>query len=224
MNVRIKSINKAETLKYLGYGKKKPDIKTSVSMLVCEKRLLDTLIPKYTVKIFDIVSVSEDSVQLKDCSVVLRGRDIAKHLENCEKAALLCATVGNGADSIIRTLQVGNMSEAVITDAMASSAVEQVCAEAEQYIRSMFSEMFVTWRYSPGYGDFPISQQADFIELTDAARQVGVTVNESFVLTPLKSVTAVLGLSRRLKQLAARGCDGCSLKDRCAFRDNCGRK
>lgn len=88
------------------------------------------------------------------------------------------------------------MASAVVIDAMAGCAIEQVCNKAEEVIRESFPEMNMTWRFSPGYGDMPIDCQKKFVDAVNASREIGLNVSESFIMIPRKSVTAVIGLSK----------------------------
>lgn len=60
----------------------------------------------------------------------------------------------------------------------------------------------LTARFSPGYGDLPLSFQKVFEHLLDMHRQIGLAHSREYLLTPRKSVTAVIGL-RKAESLAA---------------------
>ena len=51
-------------------------------------------------------------------------------------------------------------------------------------------------RFSPGYGDLPLSTQKDFIRILNTERLAGVTINENYLMNPRKTVTAVCGLKK----------------------------
>ncbi len=200
----------------------KGDVPENISVLAdeCESRLLKDCTPK-----FCWVAARIDGrypITLKGYRLTLRGKDISDHLEGCFGAALLCATIGSGADDLLRRVQSEDMAKALVCDALASAAVEQVCDEAENEIRSRFPDKFTTWRFSPGYGDFPIDCQRDFLAAVNAQRTVGVCLNGGGLLTPTKSVTAVVGLSEEPIQAKRRGCMSCNMRDRCTFRKNGG--
>ena len=111
------------------------------------------------------------------------------------------------------------MAKAVVTDALASAAVEEVCALAESEIKSRSESGFFTWRYAPGYGDFDINIQKDFLSLLDAQKKIGLyTSGDTMLLTPIKSVTSVMGVSDTPLPPKKRGCITCNMKDSCAFR------
>ena len=54
-------------------------------------------------------------------------------------------------------------------------------------------------RYSPGYGDVPLSVQKDICRELDCAKTVGITLTESLLMIPEKSVTAVIGIRKKVE-------------------------
>lgn len=211
----MQKLNRAEALRYMGYGNNLPDEKMTLLIDKCEEQLLAAAEPKHIFAVFD-----------KDkCPVSLKGKDIAQHLEKSEKVVLMAATLGAKADRLIRTAEIKEMAEAVILDALASTAIEQVCDNAEKEIHESFADYFMTWRFSPGYGDFPIDIQGEFLKVLDAPKKIGLCVNSSNILTPRKSVTAVIGLLKEKPEQKKSGCQSCNLKGTCQFRqkgERCG--
>jgi cobalamin-dependent methionine synthase I len=124
----------------------------------------------------------------------LRGSDIKTHLEGCDKIIILAATLGLQVDELIRQTEAADMAGAVVLDALASAAIEQVCDLAEADIRAEHSE--ITARFSPGYGDFPLEVQSELLGLLNAKKKIGLYVNKSNLLIPRKSVTAVIGVKK----------------------------
>lgn len=222
--MKLTKLNRSEAIRYLGYGGSTPDEKTLLIINDCEKKLLECISPAYVYRVFDITSNGE-SVIVEGTSLSLEGDDIKAHLDKCKKCVLMCATISAGADRLIRQLEAVDMTKAVITDCLASAAVEQVCDIAEEEIKSGLEDCFFTWRFSPGYGDFPINIQKDFLEVLNAAKRIGVNTTESMILTPRKSVTAVMGISDAEIPKGRRGCVTCKLKGNCAYRrkgEHCG--
>ena len=78
--------------------------------------------------------------------------------------------------------------------------------------------MYFPFRYSPGYGDLPLSLQGDLLWLLDAPRRVGLTVSPSHILLPRKSVTAILGISETPVSRSTRSCLSCPGRDGCNYR------
>lgn len=214
---KIEFLNKSEALRYLGYGNNKPDETVSNMLDECEKKIINIAKPAFTYKIFDIEYV-DGKINVKNTNLSLEGKDIQEHLEGCKKVVLMCATAGGEVDKLLRIAQVRKMSDAVILDALASVLVEKVCDEAEKVIRKELLEYYFTWRYSPGYGDLDIGIQDKFLDVLNAQRSVGVSVTKSNILTPTKSVTAIIGLSKEPLKTKTRGCISCNMNERCKFR------
>ncbi|MGN0599076.1 MAG: methionine synthase [Oscillospiraceae bacterium] len=215
--VKIDPINREEALRYLAAGGSTPDENLSALMDSCEEKLLAAVRGKFTFRVFDIEKITDDEVILADSELVLSGKDISRHLSSCTKAVLLAATIGGEVDRLIRTEQISDMASAVVIDAMAGCAIEQVCDLAEEAVRKSFPDMNMTWRFSPGYGDMPISCQKKFVDSVNAAREIGLNVSENFIMIPRKSVTAVIGLSEEPIEKKRRGCAVCSMRERCEF-------
>lgn len=185
----------------------------------CEQRLLTSITPKLVYAVFNIEHTA-DGVAVGGTPLVLKGRDIAAHLADCERCVLFAATLGSGADAVIRGYESAAMEKAVIADCMASAAIEQVCDLAETEIREKLPEMHFTWRFSPGYGNLPLDVQRDFLNVLNAQKRIGLTVTENLILIPRKSVTAVIGVSEREIPKGRRGCAVCGMRDKCEFRKN----
>ena len=119
---------------------------------------------------------------------------------------------------------------AVPTDRFASptsaddltAAVEQLCDQIELELQRQFPGCFFPFRYSPGYGDLPLTLQSSLLALLDAPRQVGLCASASHILTPRKSVTAILGVADHPIQASVRSCLGCPAHDGCQYRKSGG--
>ncbi len=224
MGIALTEINKAEALRYMGYGKNKPDEVTMQNIIECEKALLEVIKPECVYRIFDICR-TDDGVSVEGTSLVLTGKDVANHLKGCPKAALLAVTVSGGADRLIRSYAAYDMAKSVITDCLASAAVEQVCNEVDKIIRENSQQKYQTWRFSPGYGDLPLEIQKDFLDVLNAGKRIGLSVLDNCMMVPTKSVTAVIGLSDNEISKGKRGCACCNMRGSCAYRvrgEHCG--
>ena len=113
------------------------------------------------------------------------------------------------------------MTDALLYDALASAAIEQVCDAAAGELHRALPELYQTWRFSPGYGDFPLEVQPMLLAVLDAPKRIGLCATDSLLLTPTKSVTALIGLSETEPPKRLRGCATCSMRDRCAYRGSC---
>ncbi len=205
----LEKLNRSEAIRYLGGAGIQMNDQMEVLMDECEKMVLEKAAPKFLYIELDL-----------PCDTIMGGRDIANHLDGCEKAILMCATLGAEIDKLIRISQISDMAKAVVLDSFASVAVEQVCNKVDEIIAEKYDGYYMTFRFSPGYGDYPISLQQDFLRMLDAPRKIGLTTNENFLLMPTKSVTAVMGLSKNPIERKKRGCAICNMRGKCRFRKN----
>lgn len=152
------------------------------------------------------------------------GRSIEKHLQGCEAVIILAATVGESIEeAVTQHFNAGEYAYAVLLDAAATAAVEQVADAMEKTMRPAAARSGCTmrWRYSPGYGDWPLTEQPHLIRLSQA-EEIGIHLTESLMLWPRKSITAIIGLAK--KDAAAppkpspSGCAVCAKTDCLARR------
>ena len=183
----------------------------------CEKRVLDVIRPNYVYREAEL-EFTENGIRAGDMNELLTGSDIARHLAGCTKAVLFAATLSAEADKLIRQAAVTDVAESFAIDCLCSAAVEQVCDAAEEEIFSVIEAPYRTWRFSPGYGDLPLGIQGSFLKMLNAQRRIGLTVTDSMLLIPSKSVTALIGISDAPVSRGKRGCGSCNMRESCAYR------
>ena len=112
------------------------------------------------------------------------------------------------------------LAAGVASDAIGSVLAEQAADAAEAELRQWAAEQdkYLTGRFSPGYGDWPIGVQPLVAAALDTARRAGLCVTENDLMTPRKSVTALLGLSDHPVKGRLAGCGHCVLNTRCEYR------
>lgn len=204
-----------EALRYLGAKDAPEDLQVQMDSLAQE--LAGTVQPKYTYKVYPL-TFQEDGVHLEGTDLVLTGSLAEKILAQCDKAALLACTLGLPFDQKLVALQARDMAKAVMLDACGSAFVEAGCDAAEEELAARFPGLYLTDRFSPGYGDLPLALQKPLCAALDTPRRLGVHVTESLLLNPVKSVTAIIGLSDRPQMARIRGCDHCSMRETCTIR------
>ena len=108
---------------------------------------------------------------------------------------------------------------AVVMQACAASLIESYCDECQEPIAQEAASrgLYLRPRYSPGYGDFDISYQREFLTVLDCPKRIGLTMTDSFMLAPSKSVTAVIGLTAEAQSCHIAKCMTCKAKS-CPFR------
>ena len=125
----------------------------------------------------------------------LPGESIRRCLRGCREAVLLGATLGSAVDGLIRRETLTRPALALAVNgcaaAMLEHALDGTCRELGKQMAD--ERLTLTGRFSPGYGDLPLSLQPALLERLQAYR-IGLTVNAGGQLQPEKSVTALCGL------------------------------
>ena len=149
----------------------------------------------------------------------IQSRSLCRNLRGCESAYLMAATLGIGPDRLIARASVAKMSRAVILQAAAAAMIEAWCDEVNQKIIKEAADqgLYCRPRFSPGYGDFSLEYQKDFAQILRIQKEIGVSLTQSLLMMPSKSVTAVIGLSPVKKECALHGCEVCSKAEECSF-------
>lgn len=218
----LNSLPENEILRYLGCPP--DDEKTLALVRPCADELCKVARPRVLRRAFPIM-VKEEGVIIGKNALFLPGQDLVSVMAGCSRAVLFCATLGSSVDILLRKEQLCDMARSVILDSCASTAIEVVCDQVEKAVRTDYPDAYLSARYSPGYGDVPISVQRDFLTLLDAPRKIGLCATDASILTPRKSVTAIIGLSNQPTEKPKKNCVTCRMRDRCIFRkkeEHCG--
>ena len=137
---------------------------------------------------------TETGVEIEGFS--LPSHDLARHLANCNEAVLLAATAGLALDRYI--VREGRISpaRALCAQAIGTERVEALCdafcAQMNEMLKSEGTHL--TPRFSPGYGDLPLTAQHALFALLSPEKHVGVTLTDTLLMSPTKSVSAIAGI------------------------------
>lgn len=213
MQARLTQLNDQEILMYLGYRGQEypPELEQQIHR--CIEEVTKAAQPRL---VYRILPVQEGQVQ----GFPLEGNDMRELLANCQQAVLMAVTLGPQVEQLLMRREITNMADAVIMDACASTAVENVSDHFEFDLREQLEQegKYLTDRFSPGYGDLPLHTQTRFCDVLDTVRRIGLTVTPKNIMIPRKSVTAILGISNRPQKLRKRGCEVCSMFLTCPYR------
>ena len=124
----------------------------------------------------------------------VEGHSLATHLNGCRGAVLFGTTVGLELDRMLFREGLRSTARAVCLQAIGAERVEAVCDRFETEMRERYGE--IRTRFSPGYGDLPLDFQRELFRVLDCSRTIGLTLNESLLMSPSKSVTAIIGVER----------------------------
>lgn len=210
------TFNVDEALRYLGAGNADGETRAAVARIAGE--LVSSVAPRHIFREFDVAERPE-GFRLPEADMTLTGGLAKRMLAGCHRVILLCCTLGEAFDALLRAAQARDMARAVILDACGSAYVEAACDAAEDAVSARHPGLYLTDRFSPGYGDLPLSLQPLILRALDASRRVGVTCTASHLMIPAKSVTAVIGLADTPRPSRIRGCAFCSMRDHCPYRE-----
>lgn len=209
-------IDRTLALRYMGW-RGEPDERISALMDDCETELLKAVKPRFVWRVFDI-SRTGSGIELSGCGFTLTGKDIARHLNGCTKAAITAATLSADADKLLKRLQLEDSAKALVADAMASVLAEEVSETAREEILREMNGYSATWCYAAGYGDLPLEITPMLIAAADASRKIGISCTGSNMMTPQKSIAGVIGLSENKLDECRKSCDSCNMRGGCKIR------
>ncbi len=118
-------------------------------------------------------------------------RDLLKVLKKSSKAIVFAATIGLGIDRLITKYSKILPSKALMFQAIGTAYTESLCDVFEAEMRKNFT---LTKRFSPGYGDLPLSMQENIFKILACPKNIGVSLTQSLLMSPSKSVTAIIGI------------------------------
>lgn len=182
-------VNLKEVLRYL----KAPDSDSVPGLMEC----INAAGPVTSFKVvYGKFSVSMDnSDSLIDFGVMkAESKKLSQCLKGCKEAYVFAATIGARFDRLIEKYKRISPSKSLIFQALGAERIETLCDEFCDDIKRK-EERGLTMRFSPGYGDLDLSFQKEIFRVLNPAKNIGLTLNDSFLMTPGKSVTAIFGLT-----------------------------
>ena len=142
-----------------------------------------------------------------------QGKTAQSWTENCENVVVFVATIGLGIDRLINRYASVSTTKALLFQAIGAERIESLC--------DAFCKEFdgAGRRFSPGYGDFPLTEQTKFFALLNPSKHIGVSLTDSLLMSPTKSVTAVFGIKNSAceRENEEKRCHDCDKSD-CVFR------
>ena len=183
-------ISRKEILRYLGYRGKPADEIVTNSIESCLAELLRIISPKCIYQIFPVTFGENHMVTIG--SISIQSKNLSQHINGCK---------------------------AVILQACAATVIEAYCDEQQDFMKEEAGKqgLYLRPRFSPGYGDFPLTYQKDLLGVLNCQKRIGLTVMDSLILAPSKSVTAVIGLTEESTTCHIARCMTCQAKN-CPFR------
>ena len=181
-------IDKKEAMRYLRVAKS--DEVTDALANECIKEIYKIASPKAVYLESSIEFLDDDMVKLDFMTV--KSHSLTVNLNKCKKVVVFAATLGIEVDRAIEKYSKILQSKASMYHAVGSALIESFC----NYVNDAVTENVrkSTRRFSPGYGDLPLECQKDILRALDAERKIGIILSDSLLISPSKSVTAIIGI------------------------------
>ena len=190
--------NKKEALRYfhaqLGYTQAEAAVDAAY------EKMRNELQPRYTVKKFGChIGCEKDSsvpsIVLLDNGTVFHSRALARYVGDAKSLYLFGATLGSRVDVALRRMALTSVAVAGAGQAVAAALIETYCDDCCRELQKELPEgQRLKWRFSPGYGDWALEEQKILFPVLDCAHTIGLTLTESCMMAPVKSVTAVMAV------------------------------
>lgn len=222
MELQQSDIKRREIYRYLGYCGQKPD-KTVCKMIEeVLQELLFVVKPRNLYQCYDC-RIQNDEISLcnktQDGAVVFRSQKLADNLAQCDKVILFAATLGIDADKLLQRYEIMNMAKASVAQACGAACMEAYCNLVQEQIREQYKaeECYLRPRFSPGYGDLELEAQKLIFDCLQCSKRLGLTLTDSLLMFPTKSVTAFIGITKNKQDCHIAKCSTCE-NIGCEFR------
>lgn len=171
----------------------------SEELVPLTESLVASALPELTYKVcYGIYPVSYSGETLDLGFMRTESKSLNLRLSGCEYVLVFGATVGIGIDRLAFRYEHTSPASALIIEAIGSERVESLCDAFSEIVEkeAMRKGYSVTKRFSPGYGDLPLEAQRDVLLTLGNGKSIGLSLTESLILSPKKSVTAIIGFKR----------------------------
>lgn len=210
-------IRTREAIRYLGYGRNEVDEKTLHLIETSFTELEEIAKKRIVAQVFQLHLEQEHCIDIEGMKIC--SKNLSKNLKGCECVLVLGATLGIQVDRWMKRYSYTDMAKVLVMQSCAAAMLEEYLDDWQEKQEQEFlkENWYLRPRFSPGYGDFSIKHQRQILEMLQATKKIGLSMTDSSMLTPTKSVTAVIGMSRTKTACHQKGCEVCEKKD-CMYR------
>ena len=221
------SIDREEVLRYLEY--KGQDIDNNLIEIIeeCRNITKDRINPRYTFRVYSIKQNYKGIIELEGTNLILESNDLYEILKDCNECILMAATLGINIEKDIKKYSCTELTKGIIIDSCATTAIEEVCDRVQNEIENniLKNGQYLTFRYSPGYGDLSIEKNTEILTILNGQKEIGLTITNSGIMIPRKSVIAIIGITDKKVEQDKTSCSTCKNKSKCKFKkgvNSCG--
>ncbi len=195
-----------EALRYLRFGQSEADERTHSALEEVKKEAEAVLAPSVCYLQADVCGNCVGGIFVGEKSA-------GRFLSGCRRAVVFAATLGIGIDRLLSKYGQTDAFKCALLQAVGAAYAESLCDAFCSFLQENRKEALGD-RFSPGYGDFPLQAQREIFALLSPERAIGLTLNESLLMSPSKSVTAIVGWGAPKTE---KGCASCQMQD-CDYR------
>lgn len=184
-------ISLADVYEQMGYRDAEPDEATQRETLAVIGEVQGWLRPRFC---YQVVSQQPDFDM---------GRIILRQLHGAEAYVLFICTSGMEFEAYQQRLKdAGDMVRIFIADALGSVIAEKTADRMEDHLQESIDKLGWqhTNRFSPGYCGWHVSQQRRLFPLFQG-QTCGVTLTDSSLMVPIKSVSGIVGIGKEVRRL-----------------------
>jgi hypothetical protein len=163
---------------------------------ILKSRARDLLNPRLYYRTARVSTESSGVVRVND-EIVFKSHNLYEALKNSDESVCFIGTIGRGVEREIGRLMRNNrLADAYIVDALGSVAVENMVERFQQRMEARYKkqEKSVTLRFSPGYCDWPITEQKKLFRVFDRC-EITVELLDSCLMQPKKSISGIFGIA-----------------------------
>ena len=198
---------KENALKYLCYLDNQVDSNTEILLNECLKEL-EQVTPKF---MYQRYTLTHHPLTIKELNLTINYPDLIDLFDSCDRIVIIACTLGLQLDQQLRYYSKINLTKMTVMDALASSYIEIKCDEYEA--KQNFGKR--TFRFCPGYGNVPLELNKNLANALNCSKHIGLTVQESNLLLPQKSMIGLIGLG---DEKLTKHCFSCVNKENCMYR------
>lgn len=205
-----------EALRYLGFRGRPADADTLALLREVGAAACASVQPKSIYKEVSLHRITDADTEIG--GIVFKSRKLQAHLKDSDRILVFAATLGANADMLVRRFSADNTAKAAVAQAVLAAMIERYCDEICDKIAAEEEKngYFLRPRFSPGYADLELSAQRDLFALLEITKRIGITLTDTCLMLPTKSVTAFIGLSKT-KSCKTESCKTCTDTE-CAYR------
>lgn len=192
----LPNIKDQELAKLLGSRKGhklSPSLKKKVKKLKDKSSRL--IKPRIHFKKHKIQYISRGGIQLAS-DTSLKSPKLSRTMQGSQEVVCFVGTIGRGIEKEIKRLEKQKrLSEAYVLDALGSVLVENLVDQFQSHLDEHYKsqEKALGLRFSPGYCDWPVTEQKKLFELLEP-HKAGIELTESCLMQPRKSISGIIPL------------------------------